>query len=369
MYTKIMSVPSLDHEFELDFSGDAGLLCAVNVSGKLSHERMVGELTSMTTTECDIHSACPPTLDHIVGQKRAVKQLKTAIEAVINDRAAAAGGSEPSLGHILLVGPPGVGKSMLAHIIAHELGSCIHEELAQNIHGPAILQGLLMLADPHDCVFVDEVHELHGMTQTTLYRSLEGRQIFLPPGPDGKRQVLELPPFTFVAATTDEWALARPLRDRFQIIARLDYYSDDELASLITQRARRLQWNITDAAVRAVASRGRGTPRLALRILEATRRTARAEAANNINIEHVRRMAEIEGLDHLGLDPLEQRYLTILREAGQPVRLNVLATRLGLPRATIERVIESDLIRLGLISKDDSGRVLTTDGRRHVTRS
>ena len=320
----------------------------------------------MTETILDLNQAGPVAIDHVIGQRRAVLQLRTALDAHVNDRAAARGGNAPALPHILLVGPPGLGKSTLAQIVAREIGGTLHEELAQNVLIPSHLHGLMLLAEPYDAVFLDEIHELHVTTQTTLYRCLEERRLFLPSTPDGRRQSIELPPFTFLGATTDEWAITKPLRDRFKIVVRLDYYSEDELTEVVAQRARRLGWTITDAAVRGIASRGRGTPRLALRLLEATRRTARAQGAMHLTVDHLRRTCEIEGIDRLGLDALEQRYLAILRQAGGPVRLNVLATRLGLPRLTIERIVESDLIRLGLVVKDNDGRVLTAEGLQHV---
>ena len=316
----------------------------------------------------ELQAGAPPTLNHVVGQRRAVQQLKIALEAVINDRAVAMQGEPPTLGHILLVGPPGVGKSLLSGIIAMEIGSNCHEELAQNILNPAALQGLMMLADAGDVVFVDEIHELHPVAQTTLYRCLEERRLFLPSA-NGERNLLTLPPFTFIAATTEEHALSRPLRDRFKQIIHLTYYSAEELELLLSQRARRLGWQVEPAAITELAKKGRGTPRIAIRLLEAARRVSRAEGANVITIDHVRRMMEVDGVDSLGLDELEQRYLAILAGSTTPIRLNVLATMLGLPRKTIESVIESDLLRLGLIMKDDEGRLLTPLGREHLSRA
>lgn len=310
----------------------------------------------------NINQGAPPTLDHVIGQKRAVSQLRTALDALFNDRAAQHKG-EIALPHILLVGPAGVGKSMLSAIVAAELGSTLHEELAQNIATPGHLQGLMMLAEPTDVVFVDELHELPGYVQTTLYRTLEERRLFL----GGDRKSVTLPPFTFVAATTDEFRLTKPLRDRFKIVLRLEHYSEAELLELLHQRAKRLHWPITEEAIRGIASRGRGTPRIAIRLLEGARRYSRAENADSITEQHLARMCGVEGVDVLGLDFLERRYLETLREAQGPVRLNLIATRLSLPRRTIEAVIESELIRLGLITKDDDGRMLTAAGAKHLT--
>jgi Holliday junction DNA helicase RuvB len=312
----------------------------------------------------------PPTLDHVIGNRRAVQQLRVAIEATVNDRATTPlGDTPPALGHVLLVGPAGVGKSTLAAIVARELGGYCHEELAQNIASPAHLQGLMMLADPADVVFVDEIHELNPLAQTTLYRCLEERRLFLPSGPRREPQAVTLPPLTFIGATTDEYRLSKPLRDRFKIVARLVHYSDEELAQLLAQRSRRLGWSVEEEANRDLAAKGRGTPRIAIRLLEAARRVSRAEGADSITLAHVRRMMEIEGVDSLGLDSLEQRYMHILKESSSPVRLNVLATMLGLPRRTIESVVEGELLRLGLVAKDSDGRVLTPRGRDHLNRA
>ena len=317
-------------------------------------------------TQPAINSA-PPTLDHIIGQKRAVRQLRTALEAHITDRSEARG-EVPALAHCLLVGPAGVGKSLLSSIIARELGTNLHEELAQNIVSPGHLHGLMMLIEAGDVVFVDEIHELHPVAQTTLYRAMEERRLFIQTGFDQERKPMVLPPFTFIAATTDEWGLTKPLRDRFKIIIRLDYYTANELAELVAQRARRLRWSISEEAINGIAARSKGTPRLALRLLDAARRTARAEGSSHISTDDFNRMCEIEQLHGLlGLDMVEQKYLKLLKDGhGEPIRLNVVATCLGLPRRTVERVIESELVRLQLITKSDSGRMLTARGLEHL---
>lgn len=307
------------------------------------------------------NNPAPPTLDHVIGQQRAVKQLRVALDAFFNDRAATT--EETAFPHVLLVGPPGVGKSLLSQIAAAELGARLHEELAQNILSPGHLHGLMMLAEPGDVLFVDEIHELQSSVQVGLYRCLEERRLFL----GGDRKSITLPPFTFIGATTDEWALSKPLRDRFKIILRLEHYSEQELGELVRQRSKRLQWPISEEALKGIANRGRGTPRLAIRMLEAARRTARAENATAITEKHLAQMCDTEGFDSMGLDCVERRYLEILRDGQGPVRLNVLATHLGLPKQTIEKVIESELIRLGLVTKNEAGRMLTAAGASHLS--
>ena len=308
-------------------------------------------------------SAAPPTLNHVIGQKRAVQQLKIALDAYYNDRAVASAETAIALPHVLLLGPAGVGKSMMAALIARELCSNCHEELAQNLITTGHLHGLLMMAEPGDVIFVDEIHELEN--QVCLYRALEERRLFL----HGNSQSITLPPFTFVAATTDEWLLSKPMRDRFKIVLRLEHYSADELTELIRQRCKLLKWGISDDAITGIASRGRGTPRLAIRILDAARRVCRSENADTITAAHLKRSCEVEGIDDLGLDSLERRYLELLRTTQGPVRLNVLATQLGLPRRTIESVVEVELLRLNLISKGDGGRMLTSTGIEHLKRT
>ena len=316
----------------------------------------------------DIAVGAPPTLDHIVGNERAVRQIRMGLDAYFNDRSLVGINSQPpQYPHVLLVSPAGLGKSMLAGIIARELGGELHEELAQNLSAPASLHGLLLLAEHGDSIFVDEIHEMPLLVQTTLYRGIEERKLFLPTSGSNDRQSITIPPFTLIAATTDEHALSKPLRDRFKMILRLEYYSSEELAQLLHQRAQRLGWAVSDEALQGIAARGRGTPRLAMRLLESARRMARALNEMEITAANLSLTCEINQIDALGLDSLEQSYLQILNEAEAAVRLNIIATRLGLPTRTIERIIEQDLIRLGLVSKDDSGRILTSKGKEHIT--
>jgi Holliday junction DNA helicase RuvB len=298
-------------------------------------------------------------LNHVVGQKRAVVVLRTALDAYWNDRAKS--GEEQAFPHLLMCGPSGTGKTMLSELIARELCTDCHVELAQNIGNIGQMQGLLMMLEPGQILLIDEFHELSQSAQVCLYRSLEERKLFL----GGNRKPVTLPPFTLVGATTDEYLLTTSMRDRFRILLRLTHYSDEEMSLLIHRRARRLGWEIDGPSVIELATRSRGVPRLAVRLLESAKRVCSAKACDIIAPEHIEEMLEIEGFDALGFDPVEQRYLQLLKQHQGPMRLNVLSTHLGLPRQTIE-MFERDFIRLELITKSDKGRALTPAGIEHL---
>ncbi len=300
-------------------------------------------------------------LNHVVGQQRAVTVLRTALDAYWHDRSKS--GGKEAFPHLLMCGPGGTGKTLLTELIARELCTECHVELAQNIGNIGQMQGLLMMLEPEHILLVDEIHELSETIQVSLYRAIEERKLFL----GGNRKPVTLPPFTLIGATTDEYLLTTSMRDRFKILLRLQHYSDDEMLLLISQRATRLGWEIDLKSVQELAYRSRGVPRLAVRLLDSAKRTASSKSSDTIEPSHVAEMLAIEGFDSLGFDPVEQRYLTLLKEHQGAVRLNVIATHLGLPRQTVE-LFERDFIRLGLITKGDKGRALTPKGVEHLSR-
>lgn len=311
----------------------------------------------------DLNAYVPPCLEHLHGQTAVKEVVRVALEAAWTD-----GTRFP---HALLVGPPGTGKSLVSAIIARSMGTACKELLAQTLgFAGSELEATLLEVDDKDIVFIDEIHELVHPQQTLLFRAMEERKLFLhSAGSNRPPRALPLNDFTLLAATTDEYALLKPLRDRFRLILRFQNYTPDELQALVVQRARGLRWPIEDAAVEMIARRAKGTPRLALRLLEACRRTVRSEGATLIRVTDLERTCALEQLDALGLDALEQKLLHILAHEGRPVRLNVLASKLNLPPRTITAVVEPYLVQEGLISKDDDGRELTPKGWAHVAQA
>lgn len=308
----------------------------------------------------DLNGQIVPTLDHVIGQQRAVAILRTAIDSYFYERTKTK--EERAFPHLLITGYAGGGKTLLSETVAREVACPLHTELAQNLKSPEHVHAALMILEPTGgpILFVDEIHELQPTAQVTLYRALEERKLFL-----GKKTVITLPPFCLIGATTDEHQLTRSMRERFRIHIRLTHYSDEEMFLLIRQRAKRLGWLIEDDAVRLLAGRSRGVPRLAVRFLEGAKRQASSKETDTITVAHVTTLLQVEQIDSLGFDAVEQQYLRILREGEGPVRLNVIATRMGLPRQSIE-MFEADFLRLGLITKTEKGRMLTPKGIEHL---
>jgi holliday junction DNA helicase RuvB len=307
--------------------------------------------------ESDIDALTPTSLAHIVGQPRVVEPLKVAVEAAHQDHR--------KLDDVLLLGPPGLGKSTIASVLAKEMASNIHEVLAQSVADQSDLSAVLLRARDGDIVHIDEAHELPKRRQTALNLAVDRRTIAVWWG----ATILDVPiaNFTLVLSSTDEFRLIQPLRDRMKLALHFSFYSTDELVRLLSHRCRSLRWNVDPDVLAGIAQRAHGTPRLALRLLEACRRVTRSAGESEIRMSDFQTACNLEQIDELGLGPNENRYLDLLRAGGS--RLNVLASTLGLPPRSVSEVLEPMLIRAGLILKDDRGRRhLTTAGREHAAK-
>jgi Holliday junction DNA helicase RuvB len=303
----------------------------------------------------EVNDVAPSSIAHIIGQRSVVEQVKVGIDAAFQD--------QRRFDHSLLVGPPGMGKSALAGVIAQEMATDFHEVLGQSLITPGDLNGLLLKASAKAVVHIDEAHELPKQIQTALYLALDKRNVFI----NGGSSITAIPveDFTLLLSTTDEYNLLQPLRDRMRLVLRFDFYSVEELTKIVVHRIKGLGWDVHESLFPLIAQRSRGTPRLALRLLQSCRRVCRSTGENTITPEHLNRACVLEQIDELGLGPTEQGYLRLLADG--PKRLNVLASSLGLPSRTISQVTEPFLVRAGLIIKDEqSRRQLTALGYEHA---
>jgi Holliday junction DNA helicase RuvB len=307
----------------------------------------------------DINEARPSSVTHLIGQPGVKESIIVALDSAQQDNR--------KFDHALLVGPPGMGKTAAAQIIAAEMGTDFIEVLGQSLKGIADLNAMLLQATDRAVVFIDEAHELDkGGLQTALYLALDQRRVLLQGSRKGSTPVaIPLKDFTLLLATTDEYQLLQPLRDRMRLTLRFQFYDPADLEKIARMRAASLGWEVEPSVFQMASVRSRGTPRLVLRLLQAAHRVARAEASEVVTAAHLERACNLDGIDHLGLGPTEQQYVKSLLEG--PTRLNMLASRLGLPTRTVAEVTEPFLIRSGLVVKDDQGkRQLSAEGREHA---
>lgn len=306
----------------------------------------------------DVNNVKPTSLNRMVGQSSVIDQVRVALDASQMD-----GQKFPNS---LMVGPPGTGKTQLCHIVAAEMASDVHECLGSTLTNTSDLFALLLAAKDKDVVYIDEIHSAPKDIFVTLLLALDQQKIVLS-GKNRSPQSLPLADFTLLLSTTEEYLVPRPLSDRCMLL-RFGYYSTEDLTTLLLNRVRSLGWDIHEEILPEIAQRSRGTPRLGLRLLQSCFRCMRSEGESTITKGHLLRACELEQLDKLGLGPTEQQYLSIVAEG--PTRLNVIASRIGLPSRTVSEVTESFLIRAGLICKDDQGRrCLTESGMNHLSNS
>ena len=306
----------------------------------------------------EVGDVAPSSIAHIVGQKAVVDQVTVALDAAFQDNS--------RFCHASLVGPPGAGKSALAAVISQEMATDFLEVLGQSVANVGDLNALLLQAKHKTVLHIDEAHELDKKLQTALYLALDKRRVFL----SGGKAVQSIPiaDFSLLLSTTDEYCLLQPLRDRMRLVLRFDFYPEPDLTTLLHQRIRALGWDVHEELLPMIAKRSKGTPRLALRLLQACRRVCRAEGDQAITADHLTRACALEEIDSMGLGPTERAYLRLLADG--PMRLNVIASSLGLPARTVSAVVEPFLIRANLATKDDqSRRQLTVQGYEHVSNS
>lgn len=304
----------------------------------------------------------PTNLQEFVGQQKVVEQLKLVIAAAkLGNRTA---------DHILLAGPPGLGKTTLAMIVANEADRTLKLTSGPAVQSAGDLASILSALDPGDVLFIDEIHRMSRSAEEMLYLAMEDFRVdvMVGKGPGASSISLEISPFTLVGATTRSGMLPTPLRDRFGFTAFLEYYEPTDLAKVISNSASRLGIAVPEEAAVLLASRSRGTPRIANRLLRRVRDFASVKAEGSITENLVLRAMELFEVDEFGLDRLDRQLLKLLatKFSAKPVGLSTLAVAIGEEPDTIEAVIEPFLIRTGLIHRTPRGREITEAGLRHL---
>lgn len=304
----------------------------------------------------------PKTLDDFVGQKAARENLRVFIEAARTRGEA--------LDHVLFFGPPGLGKTTLAQIVAREMGVGFRATSGPVIGKSGDLAALLTNLEDGDVLFIDEIHRLNPAVEEVLYPAMEDRalDLMIGEGPSARSVRIDLPKFTLVGATTRQGLLTTPLRDRFGIPVRLTFYSVEELEKVIRRAAKLLELSIADDGAREIARRARGTPRIAGRLLRRVRDFAVVAGEATVSARVADAALNRLEVDGLGLDAMDRRYLTMIADIykGGPVGVETLAAGLSEPRDTIEEVIEPYLIQLGLVARTARGRCLNAGGWKHL---
>jgi Holliday junction DNA helicase RuvB len=333
-----------------------------DLSSPVPMQRVISAVAASPNEEAIERALRPKLLDEYVGQVKAREQLEIFIGAA-KKRAEA-------LDHVLLFGPPGLGKTTLAHIVAAELGVNLRQTSGPVLEKPKDLAAILTNLEAHDVLFIDEIHRLSPVVEEILYPALEDYQIdiMIGEGPAARSIKLELQPFTLIGATTRAGMLTNPLRDRFGIVARLEFYTPDELARIVHRSAGLLKAPIDADGAAEIARRARGTPRIANRLLRRVRDYADVKAEGHIGKAVAEAALQMLDVDPLGFDVMDRKLLEAIvhRFDGGPVGLDNVAAAIGEESGTIEDVIEPYLIQQGYLQRTPRGRIATLAAYRHL---
>ena len=304
----------------------------------------------------------PATIDEYIGQSKIKENIRVFIKAALM--------RNESLDHVLLYGPPGLGKTTLAHIIANELGTNLRTASGPSIEKSGDLAAVLSTLEPGDVLFIDEIHRMPRYIEEILYPAMEDFEIDIIIGADGasKSIKIDLPPFTLVGATTRAGDISSPLRDRFGIVAKLEYYTDEELSDIIKRTSNVLNYKIDAKAAQILATRSRKTPRIANRLFKRTADFALVEGKAIIDEEVTKNALNRLKVDDYGLDSIDIEYLSALinKFNGGPVGVDTVATAIGEETTTIEDVVEPFLLQQGFIKRTRSGRCATDKAYKHL---